>query len=122
MPNEITASFSLKLINGKLIDNYTSPSLRISQATAKLVRDVQSIATGAHAALNLGGVSTPGVGVFSNLDGTNFVDIGSDDGGTFHPFLRLKAGEQQFIRLSTNAPYALADTGAIDLFYIIYED
>ena len=60
--------------------------------------------------------------VFSNIDETNFVEIGIDDGGTFHSFAKLKPGEQGTIRLSTTAPYARSDTAATDLFYIIYED
>ena len=123
MANEITYQFQMLLNNGSLKDSYSSGSVTANQSTAALVRNVQTISNSAPAqALDLGSVSTPGFMVVQNLDATNFVDLGAYIGGTFYPFVRLKAGEQGMIRLSTNAPYALADTASVSVFYVIYSN
>ena len=116
MANEITMSFQTLLNNGGLSDSYSSGSIAIDQTTAKMVRNVQTIPT-ANTALSLGSVSTPGVAIFVNLDDTNFVDIGLT--GSY--FVRLKPGEAFVMRLA-GAPFALADTASVELFYIIYDD
>ena len=123
MANEITFQFQLMLNNVSLKDQYSSGSIAANQATMALVRNVQTVSNVAPAqALDLGSVITPGFAAFQNLDATNFVDIGAYVGGTFYPFMRLKKGEQGMLRLSSNAPYALADTAPIKLFYVIYAD
>jgi len=127
MSNEISYQFQLLLNNGKLKDQYSSPAGAATQTTAALVRNVQTITAVAPAqALDLGSVVVPGFVVFQNLDTTNFVDIGVYAAlplpATFYPFIRLKAGEQGMMRLSTNPPYALADTTSVKLFYIVYAD
>ena len=121
--NEITYSFNILLKNGSLGDQFASSSKAADQATANLVRNVQNIGTGATGvALGLGGVATPGFSIFQNLDSTNYVEIGSFSGGVFYPFLKLKAGEMQMARVGVAAPYARANTLAVNLFYIIYND
>ena len=122
MANEITYQMQIYLRNGSLIDTYASGSKTANQAAASLVRNVQNITTAAGGvALDLGSVATPGWGVFINLDVTNFVEVGSFSGGTFYPFLKLLPGEVQSGRIAIAAPYARADTLALNLFYIIYE-
>jgi hypothetical protein len=86
-----------------------------------MVKGTQNIGT-THEALGLGSLTTPGFAVFQNLDATNFIELGIDDTGTFEAFAKLKPGEIGMIRLTTLAPYAKADTAAVDLFYLIYED
>ena len=83
------------------------------------VENTQSIGTGAHEALVLGEVGTPGYAFFHNTDSTNFVEIGIDESSTFHAFAKLKAGQKAVVPL-TEAPYAKADTGAVDLDYAIF--
>ncbi len=122
MSNEISYQFQILLNNGKLKDQYASNSVSATQSTAALVRNVQSIGFAAHAALDLGSVATPGFAVFQNLHATNYIEVGIDVTGTFYPFLKLKAGEQGMVRLGISAPYAKANTTAVDLFYIIYAD
>ena len=119
MANEITYQFQTLLGNGDLSDSFASNSQAADQANAFLIRNVQTIGFAADEALSLGDVATPGWCVFQNLDDTNFVEIGV---GSFTPFLKLKPGELCLCRLATTAPRAQADTGAIDLFYIIYSD
>jgi hypothetical protein len=124
--NEITYSFNVLLKNGSLGDQFASSSKSADQAAANLVRNVQNIGTGVGGtALALGGVATPGFAIFQNLDPVppgNYVEIGSFSGGTFYPFLKLKAGEMEMARVGVAAPYARANTAAVNLFYIIYND
>lgn len=132
MANEISYQFQIRLANGSLSDNYSTSGIVVTQNTASLVRNVQTIGFAVHSLLDLGSLATPGFGVFVNLDDTNYVEIGIDTGpGNFNPFLKLKpantllglVGEQAGpIRLGTSAIYAKANTGAVKLFYIIYND
>jgi hypothetical protein len=122
MANEITYQFQTLLKNGSLQDQYASGQLAATQVSALLIRNVASITIAAGGeALDLGDVATPGFAVFSNLDATNYVEIGTFSGGTFYPFLKLKAGEQVCARLGA-APYAKSNTAPVNLFYIIYSD
>jgi len=121
MSNEISYNFQILLNNVSLKDQYSSGSIAATQITPALVRNVQSIAvTPPDTAINLGSVVTPGFAVFQNLDLVNYVEIGIDITGTFYPFMKLKAGEQGMLRLGTVAPCALANTLAVNVFYVIY--
>jgi hypothetical protein len=117
MANEITITLQTLLRNGGLSDNHSSGSIAVDQASAKVLRNVQTIGT-VQEALVLGDITTPGYCVFINLDITNFVEIGV----TGSMFLKLKPGEQAICRLTTTAPFAKADTASVELFYIMYED
>ena len=122
MSSEIAYQFQIRLGNGSLIDSYSVSSQSANQSVAALVRNVQSVSTAAGGdALGLGGVITPGYAIFSNLDATNYIEIGSNVAATFYPFMKLLPGEESGpIRLSIAAPYARANTLAVSLFYIIY--
>ena len=132
MAGTVTYQMQMRLGNGNLADSYSTSSLSSTQATALLVRNVQVIpfGPGSQVALDLGSVTTPGWAVFSNLDVTNYVEVGIVVAATFYPFLRLGpgtaspavAGDQSGpIKLSPGVVlYALANTGAVSLFYIVY--
>ena len=126
MPNEITYSLNVLLKNGSLQDQFASGSKTASQASAKLIRNVQTIGTAAGGeALDLGDIAVPGFMIFQNLDAANYVDIGINTGGNFYAALRVKVGEIMMARYSAGAaslPYALANTASVELFYICYED
>jgi len=121
--NEITYQLQSLLNNGGLSDNYSSGSVAVDQASAKMVRNVQTIGTAAAGeALSMGDVTTAGVAVLKNLDDTNYVEVGRSIGGNFEAFLKLKPGESALCRLATSAPYAKANTADVELDYRIYED
>lgn len=119
MANELTYQFQTLLNNGSLSDSFASNSQSVDQASAFLIRNVQTIGFAADEAIQLGDVTTPGYAVFQNLDDTNYVEIGV---GSFTAFMKLKPGELAICRLSTTAPRAQANTADVDLFYIIYSD
>ena len=125
MANEIQFQLQLRLNNDDLSDTYTTSSIRIAQSVARLVRNVQQIGT-TEEAIDTGDVITPGYAVFVNLEdaGGNFVEVGSYIGGTFYPFIKVKPGEQQMLRIAVTTAqlYAKADTGNVEMFYIIYND
>jgi hypothetical protein len=118
---EIAYQFQILLNNGQLSDSYQSQSQGASQSSAKMVKNVQAVSNLVHAALNLGDVVTPGWSVFVNLDDTNYVEIGVEVTGAFHPLLKLKPGERAMCRVGAT-PYAKANSGVVELFYSIYED
>ncbi len=83
-----------------------------------IVDAVQTIGTSAEA-LDLGDVSVPRWCRFHNCDATNYVEIGYDDSG-FKTFIKLLKGEETgWLPISQAAPYARANTGAVDLDYTI---
>jgi len=116
----ISLQFQMSLANGTLADSYSASNLAADQVTAALVRNVQTIPFATHNALDLGSVVTPGWSVFVNLSETDFVQVGIDIAAVFYPFLTLEPLEQMMCHIATAAPYAQADTAAVDLFYIIY--
>jgi hypothetical protein len=91
-----------------------------------MVRNVVDVGTtAAGEELDLGGVGTSwGWAVFVNnasVSSTEYLLIGTQVGGVFYPFLKLKYGEQQMVRLNA-APYAQSSAGTISLFYVVYAD
>ena len=123
MADEIQVGLDLLVENGNLKSSKRVPksSLKVDQTTAALIENVQNIGT-SHEALDMGGITTAGYAYFRNLDATNFVEIGIDVSATFHATVKLKAGEACVFRLTTNAPYAQADSAACDLQYMILDD
>jgi len=123
MSDEITLTLTATLTNVNLRRSKSVSNRKATQTTKGVVAGLQNVGFAAHEALVMGDVSAAGFAYFENHGPTNFVQIGSDVAGTFVPFLKLKAGEApQFVRLATNAPYAKADTAAVDLEYEIWRD
>lgn len=132
MANEITATGSLSSqfpkspAAGQNPEVYSDIPLTVTtftKAAALGEGNTMSVPTTAGGtALPLGGVTTVGWAKFVNLDVTNFVQVGTQPGGTFRPFLKLKPGEWAIGPLdATNPPFALADTGAVLLQYMILQ-
>lgn len=120
MANELTVSSSIRFQKGN------APAVRFEQTPTDLnvsgtqcVVHIQSIGT-SEEALDIGDLGTLGWAYFHNLDATNFVSIRSGTGAA--NFLKLLPGERAGpMRLAASAPYAIADTGACELWYMIVE-
>lgn len=111
--------YSGTLTNSGLRISLATGTKSIDQTTKRATGQVQAIGT-THEALILGELSTCGWAYFENKDLTNYVEIGADSAGTFIPFMKLLAGEYAIVRLGgTNAPYARANTAAVELRYEI---
>jgi hypothetical protein len=85
----------------------------------KCLKTQQTVGTAAEA-LEIGDMTTPGFCLFHNTDSTNFVEI--RDGAAGADLIKLKAGEIAMCRLATATPYAIADTAAVELRYMMIED
>lgn len=122
MAQEITLSATLAVKKGNVDVQRSVSSTRFDQAGDHLTWNVQDIGTAAHEALTIGAdLATAGYAWFRNLDATNYVEIGVDAAGTFHPLLRLKAGQVAVAPLTTTAVYAKANTASVKLEYWVNE-
>ncbi len=91
-----------------------------SVAADRCIRHKQNIGTSAEA-INLASVAAPRCAIFINRDTTNYVEIYTSNGGVI--FCKLKAGEGCVVPLGSGvtAPYARANTAAIELEYVIVD-
>lgn len=123
MADEITATSGL-VVNKTNGPKFTIPtnSQRITLAGSRFSAGIQDIGTGSHEALTvIADQTTAGWAHFKNLDATNYVEIGVDVSSTFGPLIRLDAGEECTVHITTKNVYAKANTGAIKLQYEILE-
>lgn len=120
MSAEITLTASLSALRSAIMSSAVGRS--ISGATFNMAGNYFSegtmlVATSA-TAIPLGQVTAPHWSVFHNLDATNFIKLRNGSGGTDLP--QLLAGEWAFFPwLSTAVPYAIADTAACLMEYLI---
>jgi hypothetical protein len=125
MADEFTVSTLLRINKGFQQDTKSVTNLKVTQVGDGSAGGVQNVGTSAEA-IDVGDVSTLGLAWFRNLDATNFVQVGQDvGGGGFEEFFKLLAGETALMRLdlaATGVLQAKADTAAIELQYIIYEE
>lgn len=122
MANEIYYTLGLQVVNGNLLLDINDLARTCDMAGTIIARDVKSVpTTAAGTALDLASISTQGFAHFINLDATNFIEIGVQVSGTFYPFVKLKAGEACLLPLGTSAPYARADTSAVNLDFVVCE-
>ena len=93
----------------------------LSQVTsnAKMIAGVISVATTA-TVIPVGGVTAPHLAGFYNDDSTNFVKIRNGSSGA--DVLRIPAGKKICVLLEpTGTYYAIADTAACLLHYVIFD-
>ena len=121
MASEITVTVSLSGYKPAVMTSAISRSISaaVFNMTGNYVQQgVQLIATSA-TALNLGAVTAPHWAYFKNLDASNFLKIRNGASGA--DFIELLAGEGGvFPLLHTGTPYAIADTAACLLEYLIF--
>ena len=120
MADEITLTYKLSLSNGDLKRSKSISSKKSDQATKGLAAGAQTIGT-THEALALGDLTTPRFGHITNLDTSNYVELGVDVSGAFHAFMRLDPGESLPLKLAATAPYAKANTASVILEYELWE-
>lgn len=123
MANEITATIALRCKKGTYPPEFFRQiaNRKFTQTGTNQSAGVASIGTGAHEAIPVADIGTMGWAFFENTDTTNYVEIGTDTGpGTFRTCIKLLAGEFCLVPLAA-APYAQANTGAVDLYYCVLE-
>lgn len=119
MADELTLTATVAFAKGTIRQTKTISELLIDVTGDKYVSGVQEIGYEAAEALTLGGIASPGYCVLKNLDATNYVTI--RDGAEGDDLVKLLAGDVAIFRLGSATPYALADTAAVDLEYLIFE-
>lgn len=118
MANEATVTTSLQFKKGSVDLTLNDAASTFDVSGTKYVRGVQNVGT-SEEALDMGDITSPGWCYMRNLDSSNFVQIRAATGDT--AFMRLNAGEHACFRLVATAPFAIADTSALDLEYMIVE-
>ncbi len=124
MASEIQFTYSLMVNNPQngigVAINKTFPQKTINQATQGISHNILSVTT-ANLALSMGNVATPGVTWITNLDATNFVDIGiREAAGNFAAFMRIFPGESWPFRANPSvALYGAANTANVKIEYTI---
>jgi hypothetical protein len=122
MASEITVNALLYFLKSGITDSFTFPSTQFTMTGANYIHRTQTIATTPGTAIDVASLATPGWGLFKNNGPTNFVQLKTATGGAV--FAKLKVGEIALLRLdpTVTAPFAIADTTAIQLEYILIED
>lgn len=119
MSNEITLNASLAYADSESADELLRIVDKLANiSTKKYVKAKQSIGT-SEEAIGLGEVTSLGWALFVNRDSTNFISLKTATGGTI--FAKLLAGEFAMFRFGSGvtAPYAIADTAACQMEYLI---
>ena len=123
MADEIKINASLQINDTNLVEAFLPGTLSIDFDSAGAASrygsgGVQAIGTSVEQ-VTQGDTTDGSIFFFRNIDETNYVEIGitSDDtsGGTFYPFLKLRAGEYSVGRLSNATIFAQANTAAVNL-------
>lgn len=122
MANELTVSGSIVHNNQTPTVTWSVTSLNVTMAGTVLIAGRRSIGT-SEEALTLGEVATLGWAWFKNIDATNFVEIRSATGAA-NDIIKIKAGEFALFRFGSDvsAPFAIADTAACLLDYVIFQN
>lgn len=120
MANEITLSVSLALANGGRETKKSYGGVRVDQTGNAYTSIIQNIGT-SEEQLDFGDIATPGYVLFRNLDSTNYVELRAGTGVA--DMVRLDAGEVCLFRFAADctAPYAIANTAAVDLEMTLLE-
>lgn len=124
MANEITYGWNLKVANGVLADAHSRTNKKQTQTNARKHDDVQDIpTTAAGTALTTNPSMTAlGEALIENLDSTNYIEIGIQNGGTFFPTLRLNAGVSKQVTWAQGiALYARANTATVKFRHCTYD-
>lgn len=130
MANEITINLSLAFsklgvtpnsgpgVASTVGNSWTNLQFNMNGTTYQggVVTNVATTAT----ALVLGNVATAHYALFQNLDSTNYVTIFNGSGNAATAAIQLLAGDIALIPLVPGiTPYALANTAAVELWYMI---
>ncbi len=123
MANEITYTTSLSFFKGNMDSALTAThaSKSITVNGTRAIKNIQQIGTTAEA-IGLAELASLGLMWVKNMDATNYVELLTGTGGV--SFAKLKPGEAILFRVGSGitAPYALANTAAVSILYIIIED
>lgn len=119
MANEILVSALLQASKGGRTVSKGTGSQQIDWTGTDYIQGTQTIGT-TQEAIALGDIGTPGWCWFKNKDASNYVELRA--GSTGADVVRLNAGEEMAFRWAADAvPYAIANTAAVEIEYVILE-
>jgi len=122
MANELELNFSGDLDNGTLDHTFPTETLTITQGTARLFDNVVPCTT-SDTAQTFTNVTTLGWCRIKNLDATNYVDIGPTAAAAIVPFMRLKATETAYLRLTPGITLRTqANTATCNVHFTVLND
>ena len=124
MSGVINSSCVLSVQHGSLRSNLNPGQSAIVQSVARGPSPGCVIVGTSDTAIDFSELATLGVIQVTNLDETNFVDFGPDDGvGALEPAVRIAAGETWQFRLVPGVSYlAKADTAACAVVFSAFND
>ena len=121
MADEITASASLRYARSTHTAFYAVTGKQFDQTGTDYAEHTQTIGT-TEEALDLGDVGTPGYILLVNLDPTNFVSVRAATGAANAIRLDANGGFALFkLGSGATAPFAIADTAACQIKYLLIE-
>ena len=121
MSNELTLNASLAYADSADADELLAVVNKLANVSTKLyAKGKQSIGI-TEEAIDIGSLTAPSWALFINRDATNYIELKVATGGAI--FAKLLAGEPALLRLGSGAqaPFAIANTAACILEYIIIE-
>lgn len=126
MTQEITVVGGIAFANGERVAEMPIERLLIDQTGTDFSKTAQTIGFAAEEAIAKGeiGADDGGLMLVKNLDTANFVTIhgtgegplGNDSGG-----IKIPATEFAIFRFN-KTPYATADTGNVEIYYLLLEN
>lgn len=123
MTNELTVNISSNLTNGNHKESFGSGTFRVDQDAIGAHSPVVIVGT-SEEVMAVGDVSTLGWLFLQNLDDTNYVTYGPDDGGgSMVAFGRIEPGELHAFRLEPGITMRWqADTADVKVKMLLLED
>lgn len=123
MANELTVTVTANLTNGLSQESFGPGAVRIDQAAIGSHGSTVSVGQAAEENLATGDISTLGWLFLHNLDSTNFVTYGPDNGGSMVALGRLEPGEVAALRLEPGITFRWqADTADVLVKALLLED
>jgi hypothetical protein len=123
MANEITAKTALGVTNGSFkIPIMGNTAFNVSQTVQGGHSDVYTIPA-SDTVIDTTGMTNEGMARFVNLDATNYVEFGPTVAGAIAPFMKLKPGEENLVRLTPGLVLrGRANTAPVKCHITILED
>ncbi len=121
MANEISIQATLTLLKGFHSVKHMPATFQVTQTGVGAAQGTQIVPT-SDTVVSLTGISNAGWAHFTNVDATNYIEIGPTVAGAIAPFLRLYPGQSAVLRLTPAVVVrAQANTGSVKLQYSILE-
>jgi hypothetical protein len=121
MANELTLNATFRSLKDSTKHSLEVSGLQVSVSGTISARNRQNVGT-SEELLDLGGVTVPGWCIIINRDATNFVEVRAATG--LADLIRINAGEFALFRFAAECttPYVIANTGAVEIEYILLEN